>query len=271
MSVSNISNAWLHKGTLTMLVWLYSFRFFHVNRGTHECVKGFPESVLSDVLGSDADNVPIPYRTRSHVWSPHATGVPTSCERMYVDIAPNNASADNCKLNFSSLFAEPSLADVTVFFCASRSMIDHEIAQELRRQDMDCLEDDIFVWRKSPLDIMLSPSETDRMMGFYRFARLRDTLSSDNRWNQSAAVVNVAQTVGFAKSFSEKVMPTLLRKSILVDLVRESPVWACEHFLIQGFPYPGYCEATAEAFFPCPRLVCMRDSVSPESELYLSS
>ena len=57
-------------------------------------------------------------------------------------------------------------------------------------------------------------------------------------WVCDTAIVNLKQTSHFAPKANFLYMPTLLRGSLLYDLVRKRTVLLAEHWLMQGFPHP---------------------------------
>ena len=75
-------------------------------------------------------------------------------------------------------------------------------------------------------------------------------------WSQVVALANVTQTESYFTDFSTVVMPALMRRSTLVDLVRNRVVWAAEHWITQGFPHPAFASEDSARFFPgAPSLV----------------
>ena len=86
-----------------------------------------------------------------------------------------------------------------------------------------------------------------------------------SRWKEKAServdtcrepchVVNVFQNADYFGS-TALVAPRLMTKSWLVDAVTDREVVAAQHFLIQGFPFPGLVDPVLSKFFPFPSIV----------------
>ena len=59
-----------------------------------------------------------------------------------------------------------------------------------------------------------------------------------------------------------QVVPTLLQRSFLYDMVAEREVLAVEHLLMQGFPVPGLCSEDLSSSFPWPRILRLEPGIA---------
>lgn len=75
-------------------------------------------------------------------------------------------------------------------------------------------------------------------------------------WQCAVAIANITQGAHFS-NVQTAVVPTLLRRSKLVDLIRRRIIFAAEHWVIQGFPHPAFevVDGDMSRFFPCAALV----------------
>ena len=91
----------------------------------------------------------------------------------------------------------------------------------------------------------LTPAARGRLEGWRTLAE-RNVLiqwseaDGEHFWSQDVdmCVVNVQQNDYYFKKLGTEVMPALMRKSLLWDLVRERAVSVAEGWLIQGVPHP---------------------------------
>ena len=110
-------------------------------------------------------------------------------------------------------------------------------------------------------EIMLSTGDFGRLEGFRLRAEKTGLCvrgpNGDGQigWSQSLALANVTQTESYFTDLSAVVMPALMRRSTLVDLVSNRMVWAAEHWIVQGFPHPAFASEDCVTFFPGSTLV----------------
>ena len=73
-------------------------------------------------------------------------------------------------------------------------------------------------------------------------------------WSQDVdmGVVNVQQNDNYFKKLGTEVMPALMRKSLLWDLVRERAVSVAEGWLLQGVPHPDVVALDERTRSKCP-------------------
>ena len=67
------------------------------------------------------------------------------------------------------------------------------------------------------------------------------------------------------KDIDTKVMPCLLRRSQLVNMVTQEIVWAAEHWAVMGFPHPSFTDDDAvRKYFPCASLFAVDAEGNPK-------
>lgn len=92
-----------------------------------------------------------------------------------------------------------------------------------------------------PPAIVPPPADLARIEGYQYRAKEMGYCNGDfTEWSLKVAVVNITQRVEFMDLRASPVMPTLLRKSILWDLVRDEMVHPAVHWIVMGFPHPAF-------------------------------
>ena len=105
----------------------------------------------------------------------------------------------------------------------------------------------------------LTPAARGRLEGWRTLAERNGLIQwseadGEHFWSQDVdmCVVNVQQNDNYFKKLGTEVMPTLMRKSLLWDLVRERAVSVAEGWLIQGVPHPDVVELDELTRSKCP-------------------
>jgi hypothetical protein len=261
---------WLDQATLPFLIWAYSTRYTEPDSGIHECVPGFTERVLEEIF--DPVEVPLKsvlarpsvvdqdvtgYEVRSCVYSPTDIGIPAARPRRYSAFHLRGI-IQPFPLSFEDCFFRKVILDGTVFMVAREGFADLEILELWQAMKTRKSLGLAPLAEGTTLERLLPAGDYERLEGFQLLAERKGFQDPESQeWNVPMAVVNVTQTETHSKTVSTKVMPTLLRRSRLVDIVKGRVIPAAEHWLIMGFPHPQLDGSTDHMahFFPCPELV----------------
>lgn len=203
------------------------------------------------------------YRQDDITFSPCDVGVPSSRERLYsrYNLTGFTLADTGLGLSFAGLFFRDSLICGDVYLCAPESVITSEHAlRSIRKGGPASASASSDSGNRGKLEDICSPSNCGRLENWLVLAQKKNIMSSDGKkqWAEDVrmCIANVTQNEGYGHLNTE-VMPALLRRSLLVDLVRERPVAVAEMWLIQGFPHPDIDQLPLEvrARFPFPKLV----------------
>ena len=132
---------------------------------------------------------------------------------------------------FIELFQRTILLDCGIFVKVPRATRSNFLQQRLRADGFFDIAD-----HELCDHMALSPSEVIRLIGFSRLAAEKGLISEDEGWCVSVAIVNLSQTAQYAGLIDSSCAPTLLRRSVLFDLVSDQLVLPQAHFAIQGYP-----------------------------------
>ena len=276
-------NSWLHPSTLAFFVWCYSVRFFEPDLILHECVKGFPEQMLVDIFAPApaaamqlespmahplSMSMPSGYKvtTRvSHPWTLESRRVglehihACSCSpRLYHVLA---------KPIFGDIFFKELAADASIYLVAPESEKLAESKEVIQKVDAASKPRRVVHLESGEpsAEKLLHPGDYARLEGYRCLAMQDPTLCTkladgEIDWKKRIALVNVVQTETYMKDIGTTVVPCLMRRSQLVEMRTSEIVWAAEHWVIMGFPHPGFKDDdNLRKFFPCPRcLMWMR-------------
>ena len=183
-------------------------------------------------------------------------GVPSDRTRFY---ARYNHKAlltkSDAGLAFSIMYKDKLIAMGDVYLAANERLLHGEAALYSERDG-------------------LTPAARGRLEGWRNLARRNGLMvvSDDEqpRWTQDMCVVNVQQNDAYFKKIDTDVMPALLRKSVLWDLVRERAVSVAESWLIQGVPHPDIDELDEQTRRRCPFARAISLSSSPNERCALN-
>ena len=268
-SQAGLRAGWLHESALIYLSWLFSIRFFSPDILLHECVKFFPPAALAEVLNdpavqvkcdfsltagpegddddeSDMDGEMISpvdevddqrgtsntfvqelagpkWNTQSYVFGPTDLGIPAARARRYSICVRSGSAVFMPGAEFGEAFFAPLISTGKIY-------LDVELEDSGAADCDDFLADN------------LSSSDIARLEGWHLLCAKRGLCDSDFRnWKTPFAVASITQTAewqGVGQSTANHVMPTILRRTRLWDLVGEKPIGLHTHWLIMGFAHP---------------------------------
>ena len=210
-------------------------------------------------------NADCTYNVVSRDWSPDDGGAPSSRARRYstFDLCATVRRRD-VTFDFEDVFYRKCELDGSVYLVASKELVLAEATELREMQDGGKRSKfDVSVYESAPsstpprllAEHALSQGDYLRYEGFKALAMNWEMC--DDRcegWRVPIAVVNVAQTDTFMQCINTASMPALLRASRLVDMKTNSVVHSSEHWLIMGFPHPGFdVPRAASKYFPLSR------------------
>jgi len=275
---SSCNNKWLDRAALPCLAWLATIRYFQPDVFLHECTPAFPLGIFHEVLndtsrGHHAKHPsarPLPHSWfdgleddaadndvqqlaewcfLSEVFSPDQLGKPVRRSRRYTAGYWRPGCQLRLAIDFRSMFCRQLLLDASVYFQADPDMLGQSVSRELA---------DLNIGQESRLEAQLCAA-----------ARAGQCDSNFEHWSVSFAIVDLTQSVGW-RGVSTEVLPALLRRSKLWDLVSAQPVGEVALWLAQGFPHPravGLAPAVLQSItIPC-GATGPSDSASSRTEL----
>ena len=228
----------------------------------------FPEEVLQMILCGPVADIPrcmsvrpdLPeeydddssrrYHMISHNFCPTDLGIPSKRRRKYTcfHLAPFvRISSDRCR--FEDIFYRGMQTNASIYLDAVpaevrasdlKNMIESRRGQRQRTHDESlCVEE------------CMTSGDFDRLDGFKLLAGRKGLRKKDGTWLSPVALANIHQRAEYQDRICSRDAPALLTGSVLFDLIKNEPVGATSHWLIQGFPHPQVFGPAESAFFPC--------------------
>ena len=249
---------WLHESALVFYCWLYSSRYFDPHAIIHECVGAFPAEIFDGVLNGDIgkqlkciSSAPTLESDEGGLWeivsflfSPEDLGVPIARRRRYTLCL---RAMRTMGIDFRSAFFSTLHVTAQVFTEA------------------------IHDWPVGSLP--QTNGDMARLEGYQVEAHKLGFCSAHfDDWKIDFLVVNIAQREEYmnlaAIKRREPILPTLLKTSILFDLIADQEVPVCVHWVAQGFPHPSFFKSSCAVrkYFPFPHLVRQRQRTQSSKE-----
>lgn len=256
-SMNQRQDRWLSASTLPALVWLFSTKWSQPDYIIHENSPGWDEQTCVDVFGEKSlARSPVSsfascagsYASFSQLLCPTMLGLPCRRVRKYnlwifketaqIDLPPcytfNDAFQEICYRNMQMTIASYLVAPPHVVLAETRDA--------LRRQGIHFEEEELVTncmgvtsadWHR-----IEQYMEEAGNKGLFVGSCAADNMDGKHTWSCSAALVNASQNVSFCSSIDTEQAPTLLRRSIIFDLVQQRLLAVPEHWMIQGYPHP---------------------------------
>jgi hypothetical protein len=269
---------WLSEATLPCLVWAFSTRYYEPDQVGHECVAGFDETELRDILSQHAtESMPLlkcpmsrpdcacaGYGMFSTVFSSSHTGVPSDRIRKYSLfnlLATESFVACPQRLLdlFQQIFFRDCVADASIYMQVPESFTKDHLERKAQKYNVDWMVEYCSGSASSGEDgADIGKFSDDLMQSSFKVRRVAYRLKAALQpgFNEMpVAIVNLVQTAGYMQGRLQTRAPALLRGSCLYDLVSDKEVLPIQHWLIQGFPVPGFVDEELSANFPFPSLL----------------
>lgn len=241
---------WLSDRTLPCLVWLFSCRYYRVDRLFHENSANFPHDVLGEIFNFNIasqlrsqyfcaavanDEADVPdvepneaddlesWVVRSVAFSPEDVGIPCNRTRRYSSVSHSSVDSRKscCYPSFAAVFFRTLAVDAAVFF-----------PPDWWQQPRQLLQ-----------DIDLSACDLARLEGHCVYHNYLGSCDGFfDSWEIPLAIADVTQEARFRPAQS-RLFPTQMLRSVFWDLVRNRRVPSHVLWLAHGFPHPA---ATAQ-------------------------
>ncbi|CAE8668378.1 unnamed protein product [Polarella glacialis] len=273
---------WCDKSTLATLTFPFMCRFFEPDDVYTECVAGFQESIFHDILNvtegalksiiskpTNVNSAGTGYMLNYQIFSPTDIGVPTERNRKYCHWKGKGVAKP--AVSFPELLFRRLDAKITVYLVAEQNEIDidEHSATKKRRAVAAAAAGSGAAFGGGASH--LTESECSHLEGFQLLAKKKRLCDVSGKvWAVEAALVSVTQTSCHNPTISTNSVQTLLRKTLLHDLVQNKQVTTAEMWLIQGFPRPGLqgVSELVSAKFPFPAAIAIHPSqVGADSKL----
>ena len=211
------------------------------------------------------------YEMFSILFSPHDMGIPSIRYRKYTTFhlkgvatllgkgspRPNEWRQDS----FRNMFFRKVVVDARIYMVgreaqrsqeASEPEIIVEEAEESKEVDHvgNCTDNKTLL--SLPSIQSLDVESRLRLLEYMSIAR-ESRASGSSSTLSGVALCNLFQNASFNSAVTD-LAPTLLKKSVLFDLMHCRPVPPRTHWLIQGFPLPGVASPTVAEAFPFPEM-----------------
>ena len=248
-TMADSTPSWCHPSSLGTLSWAFSMRYFEPDDIDHECVRNFPEEVFNGIFAETDGILKSPflppsspyvgYTMRTKVFSPTDLGIPSMRHRKYSRWKLGNEQVPS--ISFEDLLFRSLDASPDIYFVANA----HARCAEWEEFHGDQKSKPVVASNASNMltDIShLSTAALNKLEGYDTLAKKLGLHNPDaapgSEWSESCVIVNLKQTAEHVKFVHWDAMPTLLRHSLLFDLVRRNTLTVAEAWLVQGFPHP---------------------------------
>ena len=253
-SVNQMRPGWLSKATLPFLVWAYSTKRLGPSMMLHENVKFFQEGLLHQLL-MDPHHRPPPGRAlMQHLWSKlfcvSELGVPVARNRKYSTFStfPFSSLIDD----FDEAFQRVPACTSQIYLCASKEMVSRHVSSRAgsSKQTSEGFELDSEAVLPSAQWVRLQ-DYIAKMLESGQAQRIAIAKSPKRRFESSkhkSIVVDLSQTAGFWAYYPDR-LPTILKNSVLWDVLAQREILPEEMLQAHGFPVPSMAPAHLAHFF----------------------